>query len=378
MIGSTPLKLLSSVAALGLISGCMATSAPAPEFNTNASAASQADSFIDVENGDYMKGVKRVGVMSCNVMFGMTSSASASTSGGFRAGRTRAMGTVTRSDVTVTVTYSAAGIPEATLQGIANQLCTDAEAQLANAGFEVVPHETIKANLHYQNIHAQGRDAAFEYKGKGDTRYLVLARPGETIYDPRYAGTMSGFGQAFKAVGGDAAEQLEDYLMKDLSMTGVNINLMIDFAELESDGNSSWGGLSNKDSASVDSKIQLAVGGDVRFQPITQQDCWNEWGKEKCMVKLHHQPVFGSKHFVASKVPFYSSIEDTTSTGEKVYSGVTKVLGALSAIGGTSSSIARDITRYQVNVVPEIYQAETQKLADGLLAMAASKAATQK
>lgn len=378
MASHSTLKLSALASAVALIAGCAATSAPAPQFDTKATASSQADSFIEVENAGYMKGVDRVGVMSCNVMFGMTSAASASTSGGFRAGRTRAIGTVTRSDVKVSVTYSAAGISEEALQGIATQLCNDAETQLTQAGFEVVPHEIIKANEYYRNIHAQGRTAAFEYKGKGETRYLVMARPGETIYDPQYAGGMSGFAQSFKGIGGDNAEQLEDYLMKDLKMTGVNINLLVDFAALESDGDSSWGGFSNKDTAQVEGKVQLAVGGDLRFQPLAHQDCWNEWGKEKCMVKLHHQPVFASKHFVASNAQFYSSIDDVTSTGDKVYSGVTQVLGALSALGGTSSSIGRDITRYQVNIIPATYQAETERLAGGLVAMAASKAASQK
>lgn len=369
-------KSLSGAALISLFSACATMEPQLPDYDPSLPAVSQMDNFIDAENEEYMEGVKRIGVMSCNVMFGMTSSASAATSGGFRAGATRATGTTSRSDVKISVTYSTSGLEEAELQILADTLCEDTENHLASSGFELVPNATIRANKHFQDLHAGGRASPFEYKGNGGTRYLVLARTGETVSDPRYIGTASGLAQAFKSISGDAAEQHEDYLIKDLQMTGVNINLLVDFASLQSDGNSRMGGFANKDTARVDASVQLAVGGDMRFQPLNKQDCWEEWGKEKCMIKPQHQPIFSSKRLVATTTPFYSNIEEVTTTADQVTSGLTQAIGFLSALGGTSSSVARDITRYQVNVIPDIYKSETRSLATGLVNMATSKART--
>ncbi|MAC16336.1 MAG: hypothetical protein CL539_16920 [Alcanivorax sp.] len=371
-------KTIPAITLIALVAGCATSVQQSPDYNANASPVTQADSFINASHEKYMKGVNKVGVLSCNVMFAMTTAASASTSGGFRSDASRATGTIRRSDVQISVTYSAKGLDETDFQRLADEACSESEKQLASAGFQVVPHSTIKASDHYQALHSGGRESPFEYKGDGGTRYLVLARNGETISDQRYIGTAGGLGQAFKAAAGNASEQHEGRLIKTLGMTGVNVNILVDFAELESDGNQNFAGLSNKNSAKVKSKVQLAASGDIRFKPIEQQKCWKRFGKEECMIKPNHQPIFTSKQPVATSVLFYSSIEDVTTTGDKVTSGLTKTLGMLSALGGTSSNVAKDITRYQVNLIPGTYNAETKKLAGGLVGMAAAKASASR
>ena len=371
-------KVVPAMALAALVSGCATTGSEAPAYDANGSAASQAGTFIAAENEKYMKGVEKIGVLSCNVMFGVNSAASASTSGGFRSDAMRATGTTRRSDVKVTVTYAAKGVDETEMQRLANQACDNAEQQLGDAGFQVVPHQILKANSHYQAMHAEGRESPFEYKGAGGTRYLVMGREGETISDPRYIGTASGFGQAFKAAAGSSAQQHEGRLIKDLGLTGVNINILSDCAKLESDGHKSFAGLSNKDSAKVDATIQLTARGDVRFQPVAQQKCWSRFGKEECMIKTNHMPVFSTSNALATPNAFYSSIEDVTTTTDKLTSGLTKTLGFLGAMGGTSNSTARGITRYQVNLIPASYDAETQSLAQGLVGMVAVKAAASR
>lgn len=363
-------KTLPAAALLALMTGCATMAPPAPTYDANASAASQADAFIKATNDKHMAGVKKVGVTSCNVMFGMTSGASAATSGGIFSDT----GDTRRVDTRVVVTYAMKGIEENALQQLANEACDNAEKQLASAGFEVVPHATVKANQHYQAFHEGGRASPFEYKGGGDTRYLVLARDGETISDTRYIGTARGLGQAFKAAAGSSAEQHEGRLIKDLEITAVNINILIDFAKMQSDGHKTWGGLGNKDSAEVNAKIQLASRGDLRFKPVTKQKCWKRFGKEECMINLNHQPVFATQQAVTSNASFYSSIDDVTKTSEKIMAGASKAIATLSALGGISSS-STDITRYQVNVIPASYKTEQQKLSGGLVGMAAVKAA---
>ena len=367
----------SSLVFFALIAGCASTDMAAT-YDANGSAASQADTFIGADREKHMKDVKKVGVLSCNVMFGITTSASASTSGGFRAGNTRAIGTVSRSDVKVSVTYTTQGMEERDLQRIADRACEDAEKQLSNAGFQLVSHVTIKANSHYKNIQAGGRASPFEYKGDGGTRYLVLARSGEAVTDSRYIGAGKGLAQSFKSVSGESTAQLEAQMMKELDMSGVNINLLVDFAELQGDGHKSWAGLSNKDNAKVSSKVELAVTGDLRFQPVGNIKCARASlmnPADVCSILPHHQPVFAAKQAIASPAKFYSSIDNVTTTSDKVTSGVTKTLGMLSALGGVSSSVARDITRYQVNVLPDVYRTEAFTLSSGFMAMAAAKAA---
>ncbi len=82
-------RTVSAITLFALVSGCAVIGGvPAPDYNASGSADGQASTFIEADNEKHMKGVNKVGVLSCNVMFGMTSAASASTSGGFRAGRT--------------------------------------------------------------------------------------------------------------------------------------------------------------------------------------------------------------------------------------------------------------------------------------------------
>ena len=369
----TSAKMLAALPLVALVAGCATTATKLPDYNPSASAVSQADNFIMAKNEKHMKGVGKVGVTSCNVMFGMTSAASASTSGGIFSDT----GDTRRVDTRVTVTYTMKGIEESELQRWANAACDNAEKQLASSGFEVVPHATIKANEHYQAFHKGGRASPFEYKGGGDTRYLVLAREGETISDTRYIGTARGLGQAFKAAAGNSSEQHEGRLIKELGMTAVNINILIDFAEMKSDGHKTFGGLGNKDSANVNTKVQLAARGDLRFKPVTKQKCWKRFGKEECMINYNQQPVFATSRAVATNAPFYRSIDNVTTTGDKITAGVSKALATFSALGGVSSSSV-DITRYQVNVVPTSYKTEQEKLSGGLVSMAAAKATRTK
>ena len=96
------------------------------------------------------------------------------------------------------------------------------------------------------------------------------------------------------------------------------------------------------------------------------------------MIKTNHMPVFSTSNALATPNAFYSSIEDVTTTTDKLTSGVTKTLGFLGAMAGTSNSTARDITRYQVNLIPASYEAESQSLAQGLVGMVAVKASSSR
>jgi hypothetical protein len=351
-----------------------------PVFDANGSLGSQASSFVTPNKaaGKYMKDVGKVAITSCNVMFAYQSNASAGTEGGLFS----EAGGVTRAEATVNAEYTLHGMEEADMQALATEICQEAETQVKAAGFDVVPSDVLAANEDYQGIHANAKQVPYEYKagGKGtNNRYLVYAPPGQGIYDPRFIGVAAGLGAAMKAAKGTSPQFYEGRVMDTLQADAMNINLLVDFAAVESDGSQGGlGGLASKDSAKVDGDARLSVSGSVRIVPRAQQECWDRFGKRECMVDANKIPEFNTATPVISADPFYKEFVNDTTTGDKVGSAVSKgiaVLGAMGGVGGRSYSIKR----YGVYVEPAQYGAEVKKYAQGFIGMAleSAKAAKQ-
>lgn len=369
---------LAATPALGL--GLGKKKAEAPAFDANGSLASQASAFIAPNKaaGKNMKDVSKVAITSCNVMFAYESNASAGTQGGLFS----EAGGVTRAEATVNAEYTLHGMDEPAMQALAAEICQEAEAQVKAAGFEVVPADVLAANEDYQGIHANAKPVPYEYKagGKGTkSRYLVYAPPGQGVYDPRFIGVSAGLGSAMKAAKGTSPQLFEGRVMDTLQADAMNINLLVDFAAVESDGSKGGlGGLASKDSAKVDGDARLSVSGSVKIVPRAQQECWDRFGKRECMVDANKIPEFNTATPVISAEPFYKDFVNETSTGDKVGSAVSKgiaVLGAMGGVGGRSYSIKR----YGVYVEPAQYSAEVKKYAQGFIGMAleSAKAARQ-
>ncbi len=362
----TTRALLPGAACIGIaiiVSGCASTgSAPVP-FDPDQSTSAQAHAFIGTRHEQYMSGVDKVGITACNVMFAIQASAHAGTSPGLFA----TAGGGGRGEARVSTIFTLKGLEEADMQRTADAVCADAERKLVDAGYQVVPHSELKNNEDFQQLQAAGKESPFQYKS-GDSRYLVFARSGDSVFDERYIGTASGLGQAFKAAAGGAAWQREAVALESLGITGINLNILIDFAQMSSDGDSGLlGGLASKDTAQVSGEVLLSATGGITVKPHARLNCWDRFGKHECMVDANKQPIFETSRSISLQEPFYTGVEETTTKGDKIAAGVT---AALSLLGGTKSSV----TRHEVTVTPQTYAKVQQRITDGLLDMAISRA----
>ncbi len=362
-------KIFLAVAIAGslALAGCASTP-KAPVFDPNAGIQAQAANFI-ADNGKtkYLSDVKKVAVTGCNVLFAETSSASSATDGGIFS----TAGGVSRSEAKVTVLYTLGGLSDAEQQKIANDVCADASNRLKSAGFEVVPTSELLKNEAFQALMSAGKASPFNYKspGKGSkTTYKVFAPSGYTVYDPRYIGVAAGLGQAFKAAAGTSAAQHETRVMQQLGVSAVNINVLIDFAELQGTGDQKAFRLSSQNTAEVKHGVNLGITGQVDFKPHKELKCWKRFGKDECMLNVV-PPSFSSKNAVTTNEKFYKEVVNTTTTGDKAAAAFTKGLSMLAAAGGLSGTSSTDITRYRVDVEPAQFTKVGRKGVDGFLDM---------
>lgn len=345
-----PVRTASIMLAAFTLVACAGGAKAPPKYDSAATPEAQAATFI-APNKDAKKmgDVGKGAVLACNVMFAHRAAAHAGTGGGLfdHSGYTRA-------EAKVSVFYTLVGLTDADYQRMADQICAKAEQQLVAKGFQLVPKSELEANAEYQALRVAGRETPFDFKpagGDSNARYMVYAAGGASLYDPRYIGTMSGLGQAFKAAKGTSADQLATSVMDQFGADGISINLLVDFAQLQSSGASRGFQLAEVNEAKVSGEVGLSITGDVSFRLSKHMDCWDRFGKRECMVKNGNTPMFASKMPVLMQEPFYESVEDTTTTGDKAAAVLTKGIALLSAMSGVSST-SYDTTRYEVRVNP--------------------------
>lgn len=344
---------LAVLPAAVLLASCGAQT-PTKPYNPTAGASTQADAFIGAMDQDEIKKVDKVAVTACNVLFAQQTSASASTSAGlFHHDRGN------RAEARVSVIYSLEGLSNDDMQAMTDRLCTQAEQKLAQAGYDVVSYDAMKQHDRFAEMLQAGKPSPYEYK-VGPARYQVFTRSGATIFDPRYIGTASGLGQAFSRVSGDAAAQHETVALDQAKVTGVNINLLVDFAEMQSSGDEE-AMIGKRDTAKVSSKIELSVSGDLVFLPLENLNCWSRFGNRECEVR--DRAKFYSLRPVNVDGHFYDKIENTTTTSDKVTSAVTSTL----AFFGSGKS--QDTTRYTVNVNRAQFETVSDQAIGGLMDM---------
>lgn len=357
-------RLLAAASAGLLLAACASKAPPPPPpYDPAASAQAQAASFIaaDKDAGKHMKAVNKLAVTSCNVMFAQTSSATASTAGGLfsEAGGSK------RVEAKVSMYYNLVGVSEDRLQEMTDEICADAETRLKRAGFELVPRDVLEKNESFVELQKAGRPSPFEYKGGGggaESRYLVFAPGGANVFDERYIGTMSGLGQAFKAAKGTSASQYEFRVMDELQADAVNLNILVDFAEMQSSG-TGGSGLASRDNAEVKGNVQLSVTGQLRFKVSEGMKCWERFGKRECSGDPRKFPAFSTARPVLTGEKFYEKVSEATTTGDKVGSALVTGLALLG--GGTKMSV----TRYNVEVKPETFEAASRRSIDGFMDM---------
>lgn len=360
---------VTALAAALTLAGCAGKTAPPPAFNPAQSAADQAATFIapGKNAGKYMQDVKKVAITSCNVMFAYKSNASAGTSGGMFA---EAGGTV-RAEAKVLVEYNLHGMDDTSMKKLTEEICAAAEASTRSAGFDVIPAKTLAASANFQGMHKNARQVPFEYKAPGQgekTRYMVYAPAGQGIFDPRFIGMAAGLGAAFKAAKGDNPFQYESKLMDELGADAMRINILVDFAEVTSDGHSN-GMLASKNTANVSGEARLSVSGDMSILLKSELNCSGKDARRQCYADMGKVPSFRTARPVVSADKFYKAMRNETTTGDKVGSAVTKGLAMLAMASGTRGGTSVDITRYGIDVDPAQYGGEVKKYAGGFVNM---------
>lgn len=360
-----------SLMAIALAS-CASTPDAPPKFDPQASIDAQINTFVTTEKltPKRLAGTGKLAITGCNVLFATYSSASASTSGGLFG----EVGNTKRVEAKVSQFYTLAGLSDADMQAMADRICANAETKLTAAGFSVVPHVAIQADPNFQPLAASGRATPFSHKlgtGKGGTaqKYQVFTRTGETIHSASYLGTVGGLAQAFKAAGGNSSWQNETRLMQSLGASAVHLDVLVDFASPESSGHASATQIGQTNSASVDVDVRLAAAGRMDIMPLSELKCWERFGKNECNP-IHEPARVLSKLAVAQEATFYEKIEDTTTTTDALVSGFTKVMGAITLLGGQGGSQKVDITRYTVTVTPQKYGEMAELASDQFVTMA--------
>lgn len=359
-----------TLAATFLFTACAGKKAPPPPYDPAGAAETQAASFIEPNKNaaKHMPAAKKLAVTSCNVMFAQTSSASATTGGGLFS----EVGSQERVEAKVSVYYTLTGLTDKDMQRMTNEICAEAETKLKRAGFDLVGKEVLAKNASYTELQKAGRASPFEYKGGAggaQSAYKVFAPNGSTVFDERYIGSVSGLGQAFKAAKGASAAQYEARIMDELGADAANINILVDFAELQSSGKgAAAGGLASRDRAEVKSEVGLSVSGQLRVKIAEGMKCWTRFGKRECGVDMSKWATFSTKRPVTTGEKFYKSVKDVTSTGDKVGSAL--VTGMAMLAGGSKL----DITRYNVDVDAKTFEKVSRVNIDGFLDMAAVSA----
>lgn len=125
-------------------------------FDIKASPAVMAAKFVEVENPEYLKGLKRVVIPSFMVEYVTEAKASTAIDG-------IAMVTGGPSSALIRIK---GGQPEQ-FQAVTDRLYEQTVAELAQAGIEVVSKEQLKANATYQEIAGKGEKAPREEEAKG-------------------------------------------------------------------------------------------------------------------------------------------------------------------------------------------------------------------
>lgn len=306
-------------------------------------------------------GIDRLAITSCNVLFGIETSADAETQRGFG-------DTSQRMEARVYAKYSLLGMSPEALQTLAEQICDDSRQSFATAGYTVLPASEVSANPEFVRLHAKGKPVPYAYEHAG-SKYINHAPPGEQVIDPVYLNRMHGLGAAFGSMSTDGPLFIEGSLLNNLSASSAHINIMVDFAKPESsNARGLLGKLAGSDTASVNAGLQLSVSGFVTLHPLSNIECNN--GLCVGFSDASRIPRFATKLPMRSEINPVQELRDLQSKAEKSGELAVNVLGGLMALAGQGGGSA-NITHQGVVVEPAIYSAEVRRLAQQLVGGAA-------
>ena len=306
-------------------------------------------SLLKIVNADAAKGVKRVVLTSCNVLFGFESSADAKTQAGF------GQPTAGRVDSKVSTSYTLQGLTPVMQQDIATKACADAVKAFADAGLEVVTLEQLMATAQWKKLLGYGRATPFEWSRAGSKYNLYTPENYKLMEINDYASMsdiFSAIGNASAADGGPTRVEAE--MLKQLDASSARVNILVDFAKQSSSNTSGFfSRMAGSDTAKVSSKVQLSVSGHVAFYPLDMLKCWDT----VCYTsEAQKMPKFALKEPLLSSRAVILETKDIKTSGKKVDEGLANVFGALVAIAGKSGGSSYSSDVWGVVVDPAVYE----------------------
>jgi hypothetical protein len=351
--------------ALCLIAALAAPSAGAQESVTATKA--DAAKVLKATNVAAGAGVTRLALTSCNVLFGVETSASSSTQAGF------GEPTAGRVDTNVSVTYALQGMDEAALQVLTEQVCADAAARYAAMGYEIVPQADVNAHPEFVRLQSMGKPVPYAYSRAG-SKYQVLAPAGQTVFDPAYLNSKDSVMSVLSTIGGATSgntyQAAEGALLQSLDASGLHVNVMVDFAKAKGTKASGFlGKMAGNDTAKVEAEMQLSVSGFVLVNPLDKVQCY---AGNVCMVGADAKatPRFTTSAPILAGSNAVVSIADIQSKGSKAGELGANVFAGAMALGGYSTSMSK-VEKNGVTVDPAIYSQNVAEMAGQFIGMAA-------
>ncbi len=243
-----PLKILACAAMLAPGLSMAADSAVA--IDQHFRAADMAPQLIKVVNeGKQVSGLKRLAITGFDVEFVTKGSASASATDIGKRGTAR-----------TTMTVTLGGVGDAEFQSIVDKLYTDFTAQLATAGFELVPTSQILASPSYRKLTSGGGPSPYKKDGGGEWSTVVApeGRPVHGFSTQSKGGSPLAALSAMSSVASIIGATPD--LLKELDATLVNVRMVVRFVDLASSSSSFLNRISG--SAEVNGKVNPTISAD--------------------------------------------------------------------------------------------------------------------
>jgi len=285
---------------------------------------------------------KRLMITSCVVLFATKSAGSSATRNGLF-DNSRA------SQVTVSAVYELDGVEEKAFQALADQVCGGAPAQLAAAGYEVVPFEA-GGDAQALDDFIKGGKASPVSKKIDDITYLAYAPTGQLVMDPALVSRMGQFKHPYA----------EATLAKQANAQPVRITYTVDFAAVQSNEDQGrLARLGGQRNAEVSAEVSLAIGATVLTYDGGKTKCWKSLGGREQCENNDAIPGPNSKAvvYVPAEDRTYAdpilNIQDTTGAAGKV------AQGAVNAVALMAGSRRQKSAQYTVSVDPALYQSRT-------------------
>jgi len=190
-------------------------------FDFSATPADQSTEMLHISSGKSLKDIKRVAIVNFLVEFTTVKEAKVIS---------RRPGASSTSEATFTL-----GEPDvARYQKIADALYDQFAADLAAAGIEVIPQETLKAEKKFQDFKKVQHDSPWVTSTKGG-RSVFVGGKGLPVYldNPERADALKGMGLTLGMMFGANPTLLEVKLSNELKANLVSVNMVVDFADMK-------------------------------------------------------------------------------------------------------------------------------------------------